>query len=743
MIQNIELMNFRSHKNTKLTFTEGNNILVGISGSGKSSVLDAICFALFGTIPKIQKRKIKLSDLVMNKPFKEEMSKIKIVFRVDGKIYEITRKIYLDKPTEAELREDNKLTVVGPAQVNSAVEYILKINYDLFSRVVYAEQNQIDYFLSLPPGNRMNNIDELLKLEKFEIIRSKAISYTNKFKNLEVSKKETISTFDEKELIKKKEIIEKEINELTNKRLTIQKEIEKINKKLLDLEKNFENLKEKKLKVEELKRKLTKTEGIISIFEEELKKVKPYNLEELETKFKNKRKNLEKLEKDNLELEKNILRIDSRICELENQLKEKKEAENFLKKYDLKLLENLKVELNNLEKLIIETKLRRQTNLESLEKLKTVGDKCPICDTELSNSKRNQLIELRERKILDLNEKISDLDESAKNLKIELKKEAENFEKAKFFEKRFNQLTNVEKNLKELIEELLKTKSKKIDTTEFKKEVEELKALYEKIKDIEEKKKKIELYRREKDILIKDLANIPFDENLLEKTREELEILKTKKTCFEKDLEFILKIISEKEKFFKQIVKDITFLEKNKKEIRFLNYAHNTLSKLSKILVEVQEILRQEFVKTLNEVMNEIWNDIYPYEDYIGIRFKIEEKDYLLQLCDLKNKWMNVEGFSSGGERAIASLVMRIALSVILAPKLKILILDEPTHNLDTNTIENLIEILRTRITDLIEQLFIVTHDERLIQAGTGFTYEFMRESAKKEPTSFKKLNYL
>ena len=178
----------------------------------------------------------------------------------------------------------------------------------------------------------------------------------------------------------------------------------------------------------------------------------------------------------------------------------------------------------------------------------------------------------------------------------------------------------------------------------------------------------------------------------------------------------------------------------NKREIEFLSHASKTLAKLSNSLIEVQETLREEFVKTLNEVMNEIWNDLYPYEDYIGIRFKIEERDYLLQLCDLKNKWMNVEGFSSGGERAIASLVMRIALSVILAPRLKVLMLDEPTHNLDSNTMEKLIDILKTHISNLIEQLFIVTHDERLIQAGTGYTYEFLRESAKRESTKVNSL---
>jgi len=106
----------------------------------------------------------------------------------------------------------------------------------------------------------------------------------------------------------------------------------------------------------------------------------------------------------------------------------------------------------------------------------------------------------------------------------------------------------------------------------------------------------------------------------------------------------------------------------------------------------------------------------------------------------LKNKWINVEGISSGGERSIASLVMRIALSIVLSPNLKLLILDEPTHNLDTNIIEKLSEVLREKVGNLLEQTIIVTHDERLTYAGTGYIYELYREEGKKGYTKVKKI---
>src|SRR5215475_5543338 len=48
MIKAIEMVNFISHNTTALAFDKGITVFVGHNGSGKSSVIDAITFALFG-----------------------------------------------------------------------------------------------------------------------------------------------------------------------------------------------------------------------------------------------------------------------------------------------------------------------------------------------------------------------------------------------------------------------------------------------------------------------------------------------------------------------------------------------------------------------------------------------------------------------------------------------------------------------------------------------------------------------
>lgn len=61
------------------------------------------------------------------------------------------------------------------------------------------------------------------------------------------------------------------------------------------------------------------------------------------------------------------------------------------------------------------------------------------------------------------------------------------------------------------------------------------------------------------------------------------------------------------------------------------------------------------------------------------------------------------DGVASGGERSIACLALRMAFSTVLAPQLRLFVLDEPTANLDVKSIEVLAQTLRERVTELNE----------------------------------------
>ena len=139
--------------------------------------------------------------------------------------------------------------------------------------------------------------------------------------------------------------------------------------------------------------------------------------------------------------------------------------------------------------------------------------------------------------------------------------------------------------------------------------------------------------------------------------------------------------------------------------------------------------------------MDQIWTDIYPYPDFINARLSIIERDYVLQLQNRSSEWIDVDGIVSGGERSMASLVLRIAFSSVLAPQLKWLVLDEPTHNLDSRSVEDLSETLKTRAGDFAEQVFLITHEKILENAVTGQLYRLSRNKELDEFTKIERIN--
>ena len=64
----------------------------------------------------------------------------------------------------------------------------------------------------------------------------------------------------------------------------------------------------------------------------------------------------------------------------------------------------------------------------------------------------------------------------------------------------------------------------------------------------------------------------------------------------------------------------------------------------------------------------------------------------------------------------------------MLAPNLKLLLLDEPTHNLDKNSIELLKNALRGSLNEFVNQIILITHEETLQEAANGKLYKVERD---------------
>ena len=257
------------------------------------------------------------------------------------------------------------------------------------------------------------------------------------------------------------------------------------------------------------------------------------------------------------------------------------------------------------------------------------------------------------------------------------------------------------------------------------------------IEEIEKEVKESENKKRKYEVLLVQLQDLEYGKKRSEELKKEIEEIKarSKESETKAKLQSLDSLIQEKEARKKEQEEKIKDLEKQKKEIQRLDKLIRDLEVFSLALEETQIELRNNFVEVVNSTMNKIWPTLYPYRDFISVRLNTEEGDYELQLQGRDGNWVNVEGNVSGGERSIACLALRIALALALARQLRILVLDEPTANLDARAIAELSITLRERIKEFIDQTFLITHQPELEDAATGSVYRLERDKEKDEPT--------
>jgi len=185
MIKKVELKNWKSHSNSEFEFGKGTNVIVGVMGSGKSAVMDAICFALYGTFPALNNRRVSLDETIMNKPLEQDEAHVAVEFDYAGNEYRVERTITRKGQNHGKLFQGGRL-IAGPKvrDINAYIERLLEVNFELFSRAIYSEQNNIDYFLRLSPGQRKEKMDELLQLNRYETARANAVLVGNRLKGI-------------------------------------------------------------------------------------------------------------------------------------------------------------------------------------------------------------------------------------------------------------------------------------------------------------------------------------------------------------------------------------------------------------------------------------------------------------------------------------------------------------------------------------------------------------------------------
>ena len=794
MIKSIQLLNFKSHKNSKLEFSEGTNLLLGHIGSGKSSVIEAICFALFGTFPDAQRKNVLLTEAVLNKPNQEDKAEIKMNFEFQGADYLVERIIFFDKlkTNQAKLFK-NETLIAGPkvSEVTQKIEEILGINYDLFFRAIYTEQNQIDLFLRLSPKERKQRFDELLELHKFEAMRSSAVAVKNRVKGIFNERKSFIDLMDkqlsesslpakEKELSGLKNSLEKTVEEKNS----VKEKISLLKNEVFSLEekkKEFTSFNEEKIALEsktnvlsaeldDLKKDASEipSENIVELIKEKsLLEEKEKQANEKEKAFAKNQNELDfsesQLKEISAELEKLISELNSFLSG--RLLKEKEASLNFDLEAEKEKYLKTKEELNTAQfksnKLtadsgIAEAQIKEEE--KHLNELIKAHAFCPVCQNELDKLSKESLILKKNELLKSLSSKLKEIQFS---FGVAVKEKAL---KEKELSDSQNSLNNLEKQLILLksIKDKDNTKTakqeklnglkqrielKRAESAILKSELEsfDLEKTRAKLKRIDKKiefvRKKGVLEQAKKELVSVEerIKNIDFNDSLFNAKKDSLSKLNEKQNYFDEKIESLNNSILSKENELTELKERLNQKKTMQESTEKLDVLSHDLNIFINALESTQAELREHLITSINEALNEVWQMLYPYNDIKELKIEANEKDYEINAL-INGKLSGIEGILSGGERTSIALSLRIALSLVLASNIGLLLLDEPTHNLDKETIESFSQLLSMKLPSLVKQIIIVTHDSNLSSAASGKIFKLSRNKELMESTTINEL---
>jgi len=666
ILKSIKLQNIRSYLNQQIDFPVGSVLLSGDIGSGKSTILLAIEFALFGV-----KRK-DLSGSALLRHGKKE-GEVELKFGIDGK--EITIKRKLKRGKEDIKQEAGYIISDGRKKEGTHIELKTQIldllgypkdlvtkSKDLVYRyTVYTPQEEMKQILMEDKDIRLDTLRKVFNIDKYKRIRENSQIFIRELKEKRKNCEGKIEDLEEKKKIKKQR----------------EQETEKFEEKIKELAPKLEKVKKE---LEENKKSILKTEDSIKKLNE-LKK--EFQLNELNLNNKLEKRKTNNKEVENLEKEINKIKKEleeKEIIDIENLLKEIKNKEN-----ELRFMSNTILEIN---KKISEFETRKKHSNETKEKISRI-DQCPTCLQKVGEEHKKAIHE-KEQKLID---------ELEENIKLHKEQEINAKKKVEELNKKQEELRKKQSEIKVLLlkKESIKEKENKkqelgtqqkrikqeigninIKKMEVNKQIEEL-------KDIEKEYQKIK----------ENLEKIQLNERKLEIQKKELEVKK-------EEINKLIKILEEEIDKKLRIKQDLNKISQHQNWLE--EYFINLMNAMEKhVMLQVYREFNELFQQWFNILIEDETINVRLNDEFTPV---IEQNGYETEIENL-----------SGGEKTAVALAYRLALNKVINDiigeiKTKdILMLDEPTDGFSTEQLDKIRVVLEQLN---IKQIIIVSHESKI-----------------------------
>ena len=661
IIKKIKLRNIRSYNEKEIQFNTGSTLLSGDIGSGKSTVLLAIDFALFGL-----SKGIITGEALLRHGQKDGY--VELNFSIDNNEIKIRRTLKKTGGSIAQepgyLRINNESENLSPVELKQRILQILNYPQETLTRksliyryTVYTPQEEMKSILLGGNESRLDTLRRIFNIDKYKRIQENARMLSSDLRTRIKEKEAMISDLEEL----KKSIEEKK----KNKKETSIKSM-RTNDELSEVQKKIDEKKEEILMMDEKIKMLNECKKDLEINE--------LNLRNSLRRINDSNEMIQKLMNEIIELEREDLseidadRINSDISGLKSKM--------------LKVEEELLSARKSLNEC-------RHDHLKSEKMIREIKElkKCPTCFQNVNDEHKDKIIGNENLKLQDLNE----------NINLHTKKE--------------NSLLADSEIIREEIEKLNSLKSRNDVARLRSKNLGEKKEMHKRLTDesnqADESIKAIETRKIELNSRINELGNLRHEEIKKELDlllHKEKEILLAKNTCdneiknIEKEMLRINEEISKKEK-----TRDDIFKMKN-----FRNFIDGSFMNI------VETIERKVMLRVHND-FNELfmkWFKILVDDESMNVRLDEEFSPLIEQ------NGYNVEyPYLSGGEKTAGALAYRLALNQVINNLISnvktrdLLILDEPTDGFS----EEQVDRLRIVLDELnIKQIIIVSHESKI-----------------------------
>jgi len=668
-IEIVQLENIRSHVKSTVPFSRGFNCLVGGLGCGKSSILYAIDFALFGD-PIGRSYEYLLREGADN-------GKVAVQFVQNGKTYKISRGLKKRGKgigqdfDELKLYEgENLIASLKSEAVAEQFKAITGLDKELFREIVWVRQEHLKELLDTRPRDRQTRLDELFGLSDYNTAWANIANYQRDYET-------------------EKRVYEKDADVVGMEKLNTEynRTVEEFSQVEIDLKKAAKRLNEAKKALEEADLKLKKLEEVRQQLEE---------LHRRETEALANLKNLEDSSEslaEKIEAKKNANEnLNQRLNTMETQAKSYKAELSAIGILPDQPMEALKNYLGTFEDQISSLKGEQDAAAKEIrDDQKRVSalsteNRCPLCLQSISEDYKNSLVQRLQEENSERQKTIDQLQNDIKELQQTKNKANAAFSNLQMIMPRIEDLkTRIDEESQSLSELSQEFEKKQKLEREMREQLEALKAEISKL-DVSQ----FEAAKAWKDQAQDQFYTVQSD-------------LRTK----EDNKKYLVKRLDETKERIDQAQQKIERMEKIAKVIEIIGDIRDAYR-------GIQPKLRSEFVKVLRNFVQQVLDSLVGGEGSL-INVLIDETytPYVKSESGVEREVSNL----SGGERTLLAFAYRLGLGQLIMQSrtghgLSMLLLDEPTESLgrEDGSIDRLAEaIARFKA---IEQIIAVTHSE-------------------------------